>query len=94
MIFFFLFKFHKIISNLIIRLIFNTMTIRQIIKDALLKLKVKYPHEEEDDVIFDLQNYKDYFEKKNNQRKNFENFIFYISEKEVLVKPSCFKIYL
>ena len=34
------------------------MTIRQIIKDGLLKLKVKYPHDEEDNFFLDLQNSK------------------------------------
>tara|TARA_Y100000996_G_scaffold411071_1_gene394543 strand:- start:533 stop:1303 length:771 start_codon:yes stop_codon:yes gene_type:complete len=67
------------------------MTIRQIIKRGLLKLKVKYPHEEEDNFFFNLQNFKDYFEKKNDQSKNFENFLLYISKNGSLSKAQLFQ---
>ena len=67
------------------------MTIRQIIKKGLLKLRVKYPHEEEDNFFFNLQNFKDYFEKKNDQSKNFENFLLYISKNGSLSKAQLFQ---
>ena len=67
------------------------MTIRQIIKKGLLKLKVKYPHDEEDNFFFNLQNLKNYFEKQNEQNKNFENFILYVCKNGSLSKAQLFQ---
>ena len=67
------------------------MKIKQIIKKILLNFKIKYPHDKEDDLNFNIQKFKHLFEISNNNEISFENFIFNIQKKNNFSKSQLYQ---
>jgi len=67
------------------------MTIKQIIKKILLNSKIKFPYYKEDDLTFNIQQFKELFETSKNNEISLENFIFNIQKKNNLSKSQLYQ---